>query len=171
LSTGHAVTLRVHAANNHPALSTPTRRTVHFTSTDPTATLPADYTFTTADNGQHTFTDAVTYNTAGDRSVEASGAATPAVRGDSGPSQVSAAAATYLDVQVFDGSVPAGHQVGMRVRAFDVNADVDTGYRGTVHFTSTDPAAALPGDYTFTAGDAGDRTFATGVVYVTPGNR
>ena len=30
--------------------------TIHFSSTDSTATLPADYTFTTADKGVHTFT-------------------------------------------------------------------------------------------------------------------
>ncbi len=33
--------------------------TVHFTSKDRTATLPADYTFTTADKGVHTFTGLV----------------------------------------------------------------------------------------------------------------
>jgi hypothetical protein len=32
--------------------------TVHFTSSDSTATLPADYTFTAADAGVHTFTSA-----------------------------------------------------------------------------------------------------------------
>lgn len=34
-----------------------------------------------------------------------------------------------------------------------------TGYRGTVRFTSTDPSAQLPSDYTFTAGDNGTRNF------------
>ena len=33
--------------------------TVHFTSTDNTATLPANYTFTAADKGVHTFTGLV----------------------------------------------------------------------------------------------------------------
>ncbi|HVG91423.1 MAG TPA: hypothetical protein VNB54_08020, partial [Alphaproteobacteria bacterium] len=32
-------------------------------------------------------------------------------------------------------------------------------YRGTVHFTSADPGATLPADYTFTAADAGVHTF------------
>src|SRR6266704_2862562 len=35
-----------------------------------------------------------------------------------------------------------------------------TGYSGTVHFTSSDAQAALPGNYTFTAGDAGTHTFS-----------
>ena len=34
-----------------------------------------------------------------------------------------------------------------------------TGYTGTVHFSSSDPQAALPVDYTYTAGDSGTHTF------------
>jgi uncharacterized repeat protein (TIGR01451 family) len=34
-----------------------------------------------------------------------------------------------------------------------------TGYRGTVHFTSPDPGATLPADYTFTATDGGVHNF------------
>ena len=43
--------------------------TIHFTSTDPTATLPADYTFVVGDAGVHTFP--VTFNTIGTRSITA----------------------------------------------------------------------------------------------------
>jgi streptogramin lyase len=43
------------------------RGTVHFTSSDGTATLPDDYTFTADDNGVHTFTDAVTLFTTGNQ--------------------------------------------------------------------------------------------------------
>lgn len=35
-----------------------------------------------------------------------------------------------------------------------------TGYRGTVHFTSSDPQAILPPDYTYLVGDAGTHTFS-----------
>ena len=35
-----------------------------------------------------------------------------------------------------------------------------TGYTGTVHFTSSDRQAVLPGNYTFTAADAGMHTFS-----------
>jgi hypothetical protein len=34
-----------------------------------------------------------------------------------------------------------------------------TSYTGTIHFTSSDSQAVLPGDYTFTAGDGGVQTF------------
>jgi uncharacterized repeat protein (TIGR01451 family) len=35
-----------------------------------------------------------------------------------------------------------------------------TGYTGTVHFTSSDPQAVLPADYTFLGSDAGTHTFS-----------
>jgi adhesin/invasin len=41
-----------------------------------------------------------------------------------------------------------------------------TGYTGSVHFWSNDVAAALPPDYSFTAGDAGTHTFS--VTFRTP---
>lgn len=46
------------------------RGTVHFTSNDSQATLPADYTFTSADAGVHTFL--VTFRSAGNRTFTAS---------------------------------------------------------------------------------------------------
>jgi hypothetical protein len=46
------------------------------------------------------------------------------------------------------------------VTARDAYGNVATGYRGRVHFTSTDAAAALPSDYTFTATDAGVHSFS-----------
>src|SRR5207248_2500995 len=46
-------------------------------------------------------------------------------------------------------------------------------YRGTVHFTKTDPSslAGVPADYTFGAGDNGAHTFTNGVKFVTAGNQ
>jgi WD40 repeat protein/serine/threonine protein kinase len=42
-----------------------------------------------------------------------------------------------------------------------------SGYRGTVHFTSSDPMAALPADYEFTPADAGRQHFR--ITFHTPG--
>ena len=41
-----------------------------------------------------------------------------------------------------------------------VNGSTLTAYTGTVHFTSSDPGAVLPADYTFVAADAGTHTFS-----------
>jgi len=44
----------------------------------------------------------------------------------------------------------------------------DTVINSPVHFTSSDPAAALPGNYYFTASDAGSHTFTNAFVLATP---
>lgn len=49
---------------------------VHFTSSDPAAILPADYVFTAADAGSHTFASGVTFMTPGNQTVTATDTAT-----------------------------------------------------------------------------------------------
>jgi hypothetical protein len=44
------------------------------------------------------------------------------------------------------------------VTLYDVYGNIATGYLGTIHFTSSDPSAVLPADYTFTTADAGKHT-------------
>ena len=46
------------------------------------------------------------------------------------------------------------------VTAKDAFGNTATGYRGTLHFTSSDAKAALPHDYTFTAADNGVHRFS-----------
>jgi hypothetical protein len=64
----------------------------------------------------------------------------------------------------------AGDAVTGTITAYDVDGDVVAGYTGTVQFTSTDGAATLPLNYTFTAGDAGVHTFSAEFTLRTPGN-
>lgn len=47
----------------------------------------------------------------------------------------------------------------------------DTVINSNIHFTSSDPAAVLPGDYYFTSSDAGSHTWVNGFVLKTPGNQ
>jgi hypothetical protein len=54
----------------------------------------------------------------------------------------------------------AGAAVTVTLTAEDNFGNVATGYRGTVHFTSSDVQAVLPGNYTFLAADAGIHTFS-----------
>jgi len=54
----------------------------------------------------------------------------------------------------------AGQAVNATLTAYDANYNVATGYTGTVHFSSTDGAAVLPSNYTFTGADAGAHTFS-----------
>ncbi|HEY5026972.1 MAG TPA: hypothetical protein VIK39_01065 [Candidatus Angelobacter sp.] len=50
-----------------------------------------------------------------------------------------------------------------------VNASTLSSYAGTVHFTSSDPQAVLPADYTFLSSDGGSRLFS--ITLNTPGNQ
>lgn len=47
----------------------------------------------------------------------------------------------------------------------------DTVINSHIHFTSTDPAAILPGDYYFTPADAGSHTWTDGFTLNTPGSQ
>jgi hypothetical protein len=127
--------------------------TVHFSSRDPQAVLPADYSFTAADQGVHTFSVALL--SAGTQSLTASESLTPAITGSQSGILVTAAAASGLVVSGFPASVIAGTPGSVTVTAVDSYGNFAADYTGTVHFSSGDPLAQLPADYTFTAADQG----------------
>src|SRR5439155_16801866 len=131
--------------------------TVHFTSSDPQAVLPADYTFTSSDPGFHDFI--ATLKTAGSQSIIVQDL-THAVIVSATQSAilVQPAAANSLQVSGFPSSVIAGTAYSFSVTAFDSYGNIATGYRGTVMFTSSDNQAMLPGNYSFTSSDAGTHT-------------
>jgi hypothetical protein len=86
------------------------------------------------------------------------------------------AAVPQLQVAGFPPTSPAGSPQTFAVIMEFPDGTIDTGYRGTVHFTSSDPRAVLPdpnGDgsftYTFTASDAGVHVFTA--TLVTAGNQ
>ena len=130
--------------------------TVHFTSSDAQAVLPANYTFTAADAGQHAFP--VTLKTAGSQTVTATDLTNSGLTA-SATVTVNPAAASTVMVSGFPSPVTAGTAGTFSVTIKDAFGNVVTGYRGTVHFTSTDMRAMLPADYTFTAADAGTHVF------------
>jgi subtilisin family serine protease len=130
---------------------------VQFTSSDPKAVLPASYTFTTADDGKYTFT--ATLKTAGTQSITATDANTPSVTGTDSNIVVQAAAAQSLTATGFPTSITAGEPGSITVTAYDAYGNVATGYTGTLAFTSSDPKAVLPAEYTFTVADLGTYTF------------
>jgi hypothetical protein len=65
----------------------------------------------------------------------------------------------------------AGDATSATVTAYDPSYNVATSYTGTIDFTSTDGAATLPLNYTFTGGDAGAHTFTGGVTLRTAGSQ
>jgi hypothetical protein len=156
-TAGTAATFTVSALDANGNLAPGYLGTVHFTSSDAQAVLPADYTFSAADQGVHTFT--VTLRTAGLQSLSASDLLAPAVTGSQAGINVTAAAASSFQVSGFPSTVIAGTQGSVTATAVDSFGNVATGYTGTVHVSSGDPLAQLPADYTFTAADQGVHVF------------
>ncbi|MFO0950765.1 MAG: DUF4082 domain-containing protein [Isosphaeraceae bacterium] len=142
------------------------RGTVHFTSSDVQAGLPTDYTFTSADAGVHTFT--VTLKTAGSRSVTVTDTSSTTTTAGASVT-VSPAAASQFILSGGASSVGAGTPLSFTITAKDAYGNVATGYTGTVHVSSTDTAATLPSDYTFTGADAGVHTFS--LTFATAGSQ
>ena len=104
---------------------------MHFSSSDPQAVLPADYTFTGADAGSHTF--AVTLKTAGSQSVTATDKAAASITGTQSGISVTPAAATRLAVTTQPpGTVAAGSGFGLTVSAEDSYGNVATPFTGGV---------------------------------------
>jgi hypothetical protein len=134
--------------------------TVHFKSSDGKAALPANYSFTAADAGVHTFS--ATLKTAGGQSLTATDTKTASLTGTDGGITVKPAAASRFLIRA-PSSVSAGVPFSLTLTVQDAYGNVVTGYTGTIHFTSTDTTATLPANYTFTAADKGVHTF-TGLV-------
>jgi len=142
--------------------------TVHLTSTDASASLPSNYTFAGGDAGVHDLS--VTLNTVGTRSITATDTGTGSITGTQASITVSPAAAATLTV-VATTSHTAGVAFTVTVTAKDGSGNTATGYTGTVAFDSTDAAAALPVDYTFTGGDAGVHVFTNAATLRTAGSQ
>lgn len=169
-TAGAAFSATVTARDQFNNTATGYTGTVHFTSSDGTATLPANYTFTAGDNGVHTFTNGVTFVTAGNQTLTATDTVTGTINGTSGGVAVAAGAATNFTVSA-PASAQGGTPFSVTVTAKDQFNNTKTNYTGTVHFTSSDGTATLPANYTFTAGDNGVRTFTNGVTFATGGNQ
>jgi hypothetical protein len=164
---GHTVT--VTAKDVYGNTATGYRGTIHFTSSDAAAVMPANYTFLAADNGVHAFSGGLHLKTAGSRSVTATDTVTASITG-SQTVTVTPAAATHFTVSTANPYVAgAGHTV--TVTALDAYGNTASGYLGKIHFTSTDPAAVLPADYTFVAADKGVHAFSGGLTLKTAGSR
>jgi hypothetical protein len=73
---------------------------------------------------------------------------------------LSSGALDHLLVSGYPTSTTAGVSHTATVTAKDASGNTVTSYAGTIHFTSSDGAATLPGDYVFVAGDTGTHTFS-----------
>lgn len=172
VTPGTAFTVTVQALDANNQVDPAYTGTVHFTSSDvaPGVVLPADYTFTAQDAGVHTFTLGVTLQTLGNQTVTATDTSNSTVTGTANVQVASQLPAGSFGVSPNTFVSTAGSPFSVTVTALDSNGNVDATYTGTVHFSSTDPRAFLPANYTFTAQDNGVHTFAN-VTLFTAGNQ
>jgi hypothetical protein len=122
--------------------------TVHFSSSDPAAVLPADYTFTFADQGHHHFM--ATLKTSGPQTITAVDAN---IKNSSTTISVNVNAPNVSQFSLVPpGVATTGTPVNVVVRALDPSFVLQTNYTGKVHFTSSDPGVVLPPDTNLVSG-------------------
>jgi len=116
--------------------------TVHFSSSDPNAALPADYTFTLPDQGSHTFV--VTLNTPGTQTITATDTQLSGYHG----SVSSSVAVPKVDHFQVIGPVTSikGTASTFFVKALDASNNFVKGFTDNIHVTSSDSAALVPAD-------------------------
>ena len=110
--------------------------TLHFTSTDGGAILPADAGLT---NGFGAFS--ATLNTKGDQTITATDTVNSSLKGVSNPSTV--LVATSLRVSA-PSHITSGVPFDVTVTAYDSRGQLDTGYHGTVKIYSNAGVSTLP---------------------------
>src|SRR5262249_15708560 len=114
--------------------------TVHFSSTHTQAALPANGTLTAG-----TGTLPVVLNSAPSHTVPARDPVAVRVAGPSGAAMVTATAFDHFLVSAPAGAT-TGTPINFTVTVVDRFNNPAAGYNGTVHFSSSDPAAVLPAD-------------------------
>lgn len=106
--------------------------TIHFTSTDSSATLPVNYTFTGSgggkDNGFHTFANGVTFQTYGEQSVTATDTVTATITG----SQTAITVTPVIEIGI---PLAAGWNF------FSVPFSLENGYSTMGQITNSSPAS------------------------------
>jgi hypothetical protein len=156
--TGTPFSVTVTAVDGNGNTVTSYTGTVDFTSNDPLANLPGRYTFTSSDQGSHTFS--VTLNTKGNESVSITDNANESI--DGSISEAVTLPPDHLQIAGTGASV-AGSPFSITVTAQDASGNTVTSYSGTVHFSGGGGQAILPADYTFTSSDQGSHTFTNEV--------
>jgi hypothetical protein len=119
--------------------------TVHFTSTDPQAVLPTDYTFNAGDQGVHAFT--ATLKTAGTQTITAADTADANLTESDTTTVNPAAASTIVAV----GNYPMTYSIDSGpflfiFQAFDPYGNAAVG--STFNISSSDPLATFPSPLT-----------------------
>src|SRR5207253_2576766 len=157
-TAGTAGTVTVTAKDAYGNIATGYTGTVHFTSSDGQAVLPADDAFVAADAGVDTYS--VTLKTAGSQTLTATDTVTSTITGSQSGITVKIGRATSRESDCVASASTAGTAGTVTVTAKDAYGNIAMGYTGTVHLASSDAQAVLPADDAFVAADAGVDTYS-----------
>jgi hypothetical protein len=153
-TAGTAFSFTVKALDAYGNTVTGYSGTVHFTSSDGQASLPANSTLT---NGTGSFS--ATLKTAGSQTITATDTANSSITGSTSAISVSPGTTARFVVNP-PPTATAGVAFAFSVAAQDAFNNPTPAYTGTVHFSSTDGQAGLPINYTFLTTDNGIHTFS-----------
>src|SRR6266568_1263901 len=113
-TAGETSAISVTALDPYGNVATDYTGTVHLASTDGSAVLPLDYTFTGSDGGAHSFTSAVTLSTAGAQTLTATDLLDPTLAGTA-PVTVTSGTPDHLAFVVQPSSIVAGGTISPAV--------------------------------------------------------
>jgi hypothetical protein len=157
VTAGTPINVTVTAADASGNTVTSYSGTVHFTSNDSKAVLPANSPLV---NGVGTFS--ATLNTSGNQTILATDTSNASINGSTGPLPVSGPATHFSITSAISVATRASILVG--VNPLDASNNFSSGYNGTVHLTSSDRNAILPanggsgGSFQVTFETAGNQT-------------
>ncbi|HZZ80061.1 MAG TPA: autotransporter-associated beta strand repeat-containing protein, partial [Gemmataceae bacterium] len=151
VTAGGTTTVTVTALDAFGSVATIYTGTVHLTSSDTQAGLPADATLI---NGVGTFT--VTLKTAGNQTVTATDTADSSITGTSGTITVTAAAVDHFAFSGTPSTTTAGNSFDFQIDALDAYGNAVTDFNGSADLASTDSgtSSVLPATASFTNGVA-----------------
>jgi hypothetical protein len=160
VASGTAFSVTVTALDPFNSTMTGYTGTVHFTSSDGAATLPADYTFLSTDNGSHTF-NGVVLRTLGLQTITATDTVNNVVTGSA---SVTVTAAALPTLSINNVTAPDGAS-GSTSFVFTVSLSAASSQTVTVNYATADGTGQTSdGDYTATSGTL---TFSPGQVQQT----
>jgi hypothetical protein len=158
ITVGISGAFTVTAQNSDGTTNSSYTGTIHLSSSDPRALLPADYTFTTADRGAHSFTIAL--STAGSQTLTATDQVDHTLTATTAPITVSPSVASKMVVSLPAGNtVAAGSPFLVTAQAADQFGNPVTTYAGPTSVTAAasppDPQADSPITCTLSSGGFG----------------
>jgi hypothetical protein len=167
-SAGAAVPLMLRANDTNGNVAVSYTGTVHFTSSDPMAVLPKDYTFTAADLGTQTFT--ATLFQAGTMTIAATDILNSSITPGTASVTVAPGSVTHFVVATTANPAITGTPFNVTATAEDKYNNVVPTYTGIISLSSSDPAASFAANpVQFTASDKGVHTFSA--TLNTPGSQ